>query len=271
MKMNAKELLENSKFTKEVLYLDIIGANLEEDEEGKKVACLNARVEEFSVKIPFENGTLRVPKKLDTSKAQVLKNFLTRYIGCRMPVVITEVAPKERKATASIRLASEMLSYSRKGLKEGEVISANVLCVTGGYAVLEYKGIITTVGAADTSYVEISSLDHFYKQDENVEMKVMKYDAENSILELSRKELVGDKFKELVVDAKHYTKDGVYVGTVARKLRDSRLLIEMEPEVTALGYIISDKQIRIGDKVLCGIRKIDEKNRKLLVRIKKVL
>lgn len=271
MKMNAKELLENSKFTKEVLYFDIIGANLEEDKEGKKVACLTARAEDFSIKIPFEKGTLRIPKKLDITKTQALKNFLTRYLGCRMPAVITEVDSKERKATASIKLATEILSYSRKGLKEGEEISANVLCVTGGYAVLEYKGMITTVGAADTSYVEISSLDYFYKQGENIEMKVMKYDPENSILELSRKELVGDKFKELVVDANHYTKDGVYVGTVSRKLRDSRLLIEMEPEVTALGYILADKQIRIGDKVLCGIRKIDEKNRKLLVRIKRVL
>lgn len=202
-----------------------------------------------------------------------LKGKLDSLIGKTLEVKVTEVNREKNRLIFSEKGVSEaaLLKDQEKALKKvkiGDVFAGVITGVMpfGFFVKVTSKGskisLEGLVHISEVSWEKVEDLSKFYKQGDQVEVKVLSIDQKSGKLNLSIKQLMSDPWEGI---EKKYTPDVQVKGEVVRTAPFG-VLVKLEPGVEGLIHISKipvEQSIKIGDKLNCFIELIDPEHRRI--------
>ena len=222
----------------------------------------------YSITIPNEDSTLYIPTKmLNENDKTKMTTYLKMYVGKTISFVVKDIKRNKEdtiiNVTASMKLARRnFLKNIRKSGLIPNTAKVNVIGVKPRYIVVEWNGIVQTVSDRQLSYSEIPDMKSYVSSNKCNLFEIVRFDAGLGYVELDRKNIIGDIFKEKI-ENKEYSAGNLVLGTVCGKTADQRLLIEIEKEIIAIGYAPENIIVKKGDKVSGVITGIHKTKRKL--------
>lgn len=218
------------------------------------------------IKIPIEESNLYVPATALKKVGRLV--FLQRYVGKTISFVITKIEnePHGRVAIASMKEAVN--KYFDNVLKAGfdnlnDVAVVNVLATGNRFIVIEFNGYVSTVSDREISYSEIPDITQYFREHKYREFEIVRMDPTLKYMEFSRRDLLGDVFKDKVYKQNKYKKSDVVLGKAVGVTKDNRLTIEIEPEIIALAEYPKNVTVKKGSNVSGIISGINKNKRKI--------
>lgn len=202
-----------------------------------------------------------------------LKGKLDSLIGRTLDVKVTEVNREKNRLILSEREISEaaLLKDQQKTLKKVKIGDAFAGVITGimpfGFFVkvtpkgskISLEGL---VHISEVSWEKVEDLSKFYKQGDEVKVKVLSVDQKSGKLNLSIKQLTPDPWQGI---EKKYAPDTQAKGEIVR-VAPFGVLVKLEPGIEGLIHISKipiEKSIKIGDKVNCFIESVNPEHRRI--------
>ena len=202
-----------------------------------------------------------------------LKGKLDSLIGKTLEVKVTEVNREKNRLILSEREVSEaaLLKDQEKALKKvkvGDVFSGEITGVMpfGFFVKVIPKGskisLEGLVHISEVSWEKVDDLSKFYKQGDEVKVRVLSIDQKSGKLNLSIKQLIPDPWEGI---EKEYLPDAQIKGEVV-KVVPFGVLVKLKPGIEGLIHISKipvEQSIKVGDKVNCFIESVDPEHRRI--------
>lgn len=235
----------------------------------------------YDIIMENEESTLYIPRfyRGDTeglSKKQLFekREYLKGYVGAKVNVIIKEIMYNEDGSIKEIKVSMKALkekmlaSLEELAAKTPFEVNVNVLAARRDYLVVEWKGLVQTISRAKLSYAEIPSVKDFYisNQPNISRMQIKSIDVEKGVIDIDRRPVTENKFGERVVNQKFYNVGDACLGKIIGVTPKGQLLIEVEPELVAVGYRPEGVKLKLNQRVKCtvsGIRVDKEISKKL--------
>lgn len=221
-----------------------------------------------------------IPAFMPASQIDVrpVKN-LKKWIDKIVDVVITEINPKTLKIIVSRRKYLEEVKEKLKQetllkLKENDIVNGKIIAIKKFGAFVEVGGIDGLLPINEISWGRIDRIDDYLKEDDEIQVKVLKFDPQHQKLVLSVKQLYPEPWS--IIDQKYKLFD-VVLGKVTN-ITEFGAFVELEPAIEGLIHISElswtnnfkhPKEIlSCGEKIKVKILNIDKINRKLSLSLK---
>jgi len=202
-----------------------------------------------------------------------LKGKIDSLIGKFLEAKVTEVDREKNRLIFSEREVSEatLLKDQEKVLKKVKVNDVFSGVITGvmpfGFFVkvtpkgskISLEGL---VHISEVSWEKVEDLSKFYKQGDQVKVKVLSVDQNSGKLNLSIKQLNPDPWQGV---KKRYTPETQVKGEAVR-VEPFGILVKLEPGIEGLIHISKipvEKLINPGDKLDCFVESIDPEHRRI--------
>ncbi|WP_195972486.1 hypothetical protein [Clostridium thermobutyricum] len=269
--VTTEEKLIDSKKSHTVLRGEIL--NVTKD---KVQVCID-NDRRLRINIPIIESTLYVPSKI-REREDAFNLFIEGYAGSEIAFVVTDIIRDESgnvtEAKGSMIEAREIGIKEIKGMNLPAEITVNILLVRDKYMVVEYKGLIQTVGTFALAKTEILSMQDYVRENRNngIDKFVLKGIANENVgsMELDRYAILDDEFLEKI-NGGEYKEGDCCKGVVTGKDISGRMIIEIEPAISGVAHIPDGLNIDIGAQIQCLISGVDKAKHRLFLRRIKVL
>ncbi len=206
---------------------------------------------------------------------------LNVYAGKTLNLKVIELDKNKNRIVLSRKLVMEEEKQALKektwaSIEEGQLIKGIVRRLTDFGAFVDIGGVDGLIHISDLAWQKINHPSEVVKEDEEVEVKILKIDKERERISLGLKQVKGNPWDE--VDNK-YTVGSIVEGKVV-KLVTFGAFVEVEPGIEGLVHIsqISNEHIptpgdvlNVGDTVKVKIMDINSQERKMSLSIKEAL
>lgn len=206
---------------------------------------------------------------------------LNIYVGKKLKLKILEIEKNRNRVVLSHKLVLEEEKEKQKEktwatIEEGQVIKGVVRRLTNFGAFVDIGGVDGLIHISDLSWQKIKHPSEVLKENQEVEVKVLKVDRERGRISLGLKQVMPDPWDN--VDER-YKVGSVVEGKVVN-LVNFGAFVEVEPGIEGLVHIsqISRERIptpadklKVGDTVRVKIMDINSKDRKMSLSIKEAL
>ena len=200
------------------------------------------------------------------------------HIGHEMRLKVIEVDPKRRRLVMSQMLAErEYRSVQRdqlfKSLAVGDAVTGIVRSMRPFGAFVDIGGVDGLLHVSEIGYGNINHPREALSVGQEVEVQVIRMDADNQRVALSRKRLLANPWDGI---EQRYAVGTIVPATVTR-LADFGAFAELEPGVEGLIHIseLADiavaeplKVVRAGDKVTVKVLRVDSKRQRIGLSIR---
>ncbi len=234
---------------------------------------------EFSHLRGFVPASHIVDMPRNLSEDQRREEFEAR-IGQVMRLKVIEVDPKRRRLVMSQMLAerehrSALREELFKTLAVGDVVTGTVRSMRPFGAFIDIGGVDGLLHVSEIGFGNINHPRDVLSVGEEVEVQVIRIDADSQRVALSRKRLLSNPW-DGVED--RYTVNSVVPATITR-LADFGAFAELEPGVEGLIHIseIADiavaeplKTVHAGDKVQVKVLRVDPKRQRIGLSMRQV-
>jgi small subunit ribosomal protein S1 len=196
---------------------------------------------------------------------------IERLIGKQIEVKLIEVNREKNRLIFSEREVSEaaLLKAQEKALKKvkiGAVFKGKVAGVMpfGLFVRIETEGVALEglVHISEISWQRVEDPKDFYKEGDEVKVKVLAKEKTTGKLNLSIKQLKPDPWEKI---EKKYPVDARVKGKVIR-LAPFGVFVDLEEGIEGLIHISkipAEKSLKVGDKVDCYVESIDKEGRRM--------
>jgi small subunit ribosomal protein S1 len=206
---------------------------------------------------------------------------LDAYVGQDIPVKVLKVNRRRGNVVVSHRAAIEEELQSRKAealahLYEGAVVTGVVKNLTDYGAFIDLGGIDGLLHVSDMSYGRVSHPSELLTPNQEITVKVLKFDREKERISLGLKQLHPDPW--LDVDQKYPVNSRV-IGRVV-SVTDYGAFVELEPGVEGLIHISEmtwsrrmkhpSKVVKVGDQVEGVVLDVKPSERRISLGIKQL-
>lgn len=201
--------------------------------------------------------------------------FLNHWLECE----VTEVNRRGKSLVLSRRrmLEREREQQQAEVMKEievGQTRKGTVKRLTDFGAFVDIGGVEGLLHVSDMSYAHVNKPSEVLKEGAEIEVKVLKLDAERGRISLGMKQLTPDPWEAV---ASKYAADTTVSGKVT-KLMNFGAFCELEPGIEGLipisemswtQHVTHPKNIlNVGDEVRVSVLKVDADNRKISLSLK---
>jgi small subunit ribosomal protein S1 len=200
------------------------------------------------------------------------------YIGREMRLKVIEVDPKRRRLVMSQMLAErEYRSVQReqlfKHLTVGSVVTGVVRSMRPFGAFVDIGGVDGLLHVSEIGFGNINHPRDALQIGQEIEVQVIRIDAENQRVALSRKRLLANPWDAI---EQRYSVGSIVPATITR-LADFGAFAELEPGVEGLIHIseLADiavaeplKTVHAGDKVMVKVLRVDPKRQRIGLSIR---
>lgn len=216
------------------------------------------------------------------SQADISRNpNLDAYIGQDIPVKVLKVNRRRGNVVVSHRAAVEEELQTRKAealahLYEGAVVTGVVKNLTDYGAFIDLGGIDGLLHVSDMSYGRVSHPSELLAPNQEITVKVLKFDREKERISLGLKQLHPDPW--LDVDQKYPVNSRV-IGRVV-SVTDYGAFVELEPGVEGLIHISEmtwsrrmkhpSKVVKVGDQIEGVVLDVKPSERRISLGIKQL-
>ena len=219
--------------------------------------------------LPYSQIDLRPVKDLDSLIGQTYDFKVLKYNRKRNNVVISRraILEEERK---------QLREQMRSSLEEGAVVKGSITNITDYGIFIDLGGMDGLCHITDLSWGRVSHPSKLFKVNEEIEVKVLKYDKENDKVSLGVKQLKEDPWKTVQDRYPIGTKtNGTVVSTT-----DYGVFAELEEGVEGLIHISEmswskktrhpSKMLDIGDAVEIQVLNIDADAKRISLGMKQL-
>ncbi len=219
--------------------------------------------------LPYSQIDLRPVKDLDSLIGQSYDFKVLKYNRKRNNVVISRRAILEEER-------NELREQMRSSLEEGAVVKGSITNITDYGIFIDLGGMDGLCHITDLSWGRVSHPSKLFKVNEEIEVKVLKYDKENDKVSLGVKQLKEDPWKTVQERFPIGTKtSGTVVSTT-----DYGVFAELEEGVEGLIHISEmswskktrhpSKMLDIGDEVEIQVLNIDADAKRISLGMKQL-
>jgi small subunit ribosomal protein S1 len=192
--------------------------------------------------------------------------------GQQIDVEVIEIDIKERRLRVSLKnILPKPFDDFTKAYKAGDVVKGTITTLTNFGAFVKIGTVEGLLHNEDSSWNRSARCKDLFKEGDEIEVKILKIDAENEKISLSCKELQESPIQQYT---KKYGNGDIVNGKIL-DIKDFGLFVELEDGVDALirkedlGNInIAD--LKVGDEVEAVIVFIDEKKNRIRLSIKRL-
>lgn len=206
---------------------------------------------------------------------------LKDYEGKKLQVIVKEADPRERKlilsrkdVEAKEREAKRKLMYEE--LKKDDVFTGKVKKLMSFGAFVDIGGVDGLLHINDMSWTRLKHPSEAVKEGQTVEVVVLGVDRERQRISLGLKDIGENPWKKA---AEKYPAGSVVEGEVVR-LADFGAFVSVEPGLEGLVHVseldvkrvnLPQDVVSVGQKVNVKVLKVDAKNQKLSLSIKRLM
>jgi small subunit ribosomal protein S1 len=163
---------------------------------------------------------------------------MEKLVGTTISCLITKLDTEEEDAVVDRRAIVEeearLVQEARYGqMREGDVVSGTVRSLTTFGAFVDLGGIDGLLHISDISWSRVNAPEDLLTVGQNLQVKVLKVDAESKRISLGLKQLEAEPWSKV---AEKYTEGERVTGTVTR-LMDFGAFVELEPGVEGLIHV----------------------------------
>lgn len=221
----------------------------------------------------LENGIMVICPKNEFSEYK--HSTIRQFAGTFQEFIVTEVNITEKFALVSVKEAqrikresflNELQDMEKSGSHEAAVFEATVSGVN-----VRTNNILLTINGCDAymykrhwDYNKIKVIEDVVNVGETVNVKILRYDAERKIFQVSRKAAMEDPFDKI-----HEYKEMLSVAgrvTAVDKINGIYVMLDNGLEIKAMKPRALEEPL-VGEVVTCRVHSIDEENRKAKVVI----
>jgi small subunit ribosomal protein S1 len=206
---------------------------------------------------------------------------LDSYIGQDIPVKIVKLNRRRGNVVVSRRSAIEDELNTRKSealshLTEGSVVTGVVKSITDYGAFVDLGGIDGLLHVSDMSYGRVAHPSEMLAVNQEVTVKVLKFDREKERISLGLKQMQPDPWADV---AERYPMRSRVIGRVV-SITDYGAFVELEPGVEGLIHISEmtwsrrmkhpSKVVKVGDQVEAVVLEVKARDRRVSLGIKQL-
>lgn len=206
---------------------------------------------------------------------------LSVYVGKNLKLKIIEIDKNKNRVVLSRKL---LLEEEREKLKEktwatieeGQIIKGKVKRLTDFGAFVDIGGVDGLIHVSDLAWQKVKHPSDIVKEEQDVEVKVLKIDRERGRISLGLKQVVPNPWDNI---GEKYKVGSIIEGKVVN-LVSFGAFVEIEPGVEGLVHISQiskehipspDAVLKVGDSVNVKIMDINAKDKKISLSIKEAL
>jgi small subunit ribosomal protein S1 len=210
-------------------------------------------------------GIMPLPKSGFTNRAQ-LRGMIGQQVAFKVVTILRDANVVELDRVQALEL---MANVTWEKLKEGTVRTAVARKIQSKTALVDIGGITAELSAGQLSWGFVNDVHDYLQVGDNFDVKIMKVDKENKKIEISVRELIAKPWPDC---ATRYAAGGQYLATVSGVV-EYGVFCNLEPGVDALtqhlkmGY----NQVKVGDKVIITIHRVDPKKEQIKAKILRLL
>lgn len=206
---------------------------------------------------------------------------LDKFVGKKMKFKIIKFNKKRGNIVLSRRavIAQEVevqRAETLSSIQEGMVVKGTIKNITDYGAFIDLGGVDGLLHITDMSWGKIKHPDELLKQNDEITVKVLKYDKEKGRVSLGLKQVSGNPWDDAEMK---YPVAKIVKGKVIR-LKDFGAFVELEDGIEGLIHVSEmswtervkhpNKMLKEGDEVECKVLEVDGKNKRISLGIKQL-
>ena len=139
-----------------------------------------------------------------------------------------------------------MQELGRKAIQVGPVRTATVRSVVKEGAYMDIGGVSAYLTVRDMSWGRVEDARELVRPGMSFDVRVTRVDFENAYVRVNLRTLLPDPWTHV---QDRYKKDGRYNGVISRYTNNGKLVVELEPGISAICPTVSEQEYTIGDTV----------------------
>jgi len=206
---------------------------------------------------------------------------LDKFVGKKMKFKIIKFNKKRGNIVLSRRavIAQEVevqRAETLSSIQEGMVVKGIIKNITDYGAFIDLGGVDGLLHITDMSWGKIKHPEDLFKPNEEITVKVLKYDKEKGRVSLGYKQVSGNPWDDAEMK---YPVGKIVKGKVIR-LKDFGAFVELEDGIEGLIHVSEmswtervkhpNKMLKEGDEVECKVLEVDGKNKRISLGIKQL-
>ena len=196
-------------------------------------------------------------------------HILHSMCGARISYVITHIDREAGFAVASRKMALENMlkAYSRRTIKEGQVVDVDIIAVGKNVCTVSYRGYDVMLPQRSVTYSVVPDLRETIKPGETRKAVVKSFDKKEGVLELSIKETTphpfdGIQMRHPIGSTRIAVIVGKYGGGIFCRLSDN-----ITDVLCSYVYMQEDTNFKIGDRVEVVIKRYNDEKKLVFGKI----
>ncbi len=187
-------------------------------------------------------------------------------------VEVIEINSQDRRLRVSLKsVLPKPFDEFLKNYHVGDVATGKITTITNFGAFVRIGGIEGLLHNEDASWDRNNKCKDLFKNDDEIEVKIVKIDDLNEKVSLSKKDLEDSPIQKY---AKTHANGDIVIGKI-RDIKDFGVFVELEKNVDALIRKEdlnqqSEDELKVGDEIEAAIAFIDDKKNRIRLSIKRL-
>jgi len=187
-------------------------------------------------------------------------------------VEVIEINSKDRRLRVSLKsVLPKPFDEFLKNYHVGDIATGKITTITNFGAFVRIGGIEGLLHNEDASWDRNNKCKDLFKNDDEIEVKIVKIDDLNEKISLSKKDLEDSPIQKY---AKTHANGDIVIGKI-RDIKDFGVFVELEKNVDALIRKEdlnqqSEDELKVGDEIEAAIAFIDDKKNRIRLSIKRL-
>jgi small subunit ribosomal protein S1 len=187
-------------------------------------------------------------------------------------VEVIEINSDERRLRVSLKnVLPKPFDEFLKNFNVGDVTTGKITTITNFGAFIRIGGIEGLLHNEDASWDRNNKCKDLFKNDDEIEVKIVRIDDINEKVSLSKKDLEDSPIQKY---AKTHANGDIVIGKI-RDIKDFGVFVELEENVDALIRKEdlnqqSEDELKVGDEIEAAIAFIDDKKNRIRLSIKRL-
>ncbi len=187
-------------------------------------------------------------------------------------VEVIEINSEDRRLRVSLKsVLPKPFDEFLKNFHVGDVTTGKITTITNFGAFVRIGGIEGLLHNEDASWDRNNKCKDLFKNDDEIEVKIVKIDDLNEKVSLSKKDLEDSPIQKY---AKTHANGDIVIGKI-RDIKDFGVFVELEKNVDALIRKEdlnqqSEDELKVGDEIEAAIAFIDDKKNRIRLSIKRL-
>ncbi len=187
-------------------------------------------------------------------------------------VEVIEINSQDRRLRVSLKnILPKPFDEFLKNFNVGDVVTGKITTITNFGAFIRIGGIEGLLHNEDASWDRNNKCKDLFKNDDEIEVKIVKIDDINEKVSLSKKELEDSPIQKY---AKTHSNGDIVVGKI-RDIKDFGVFVELDKNVDALIRKEdlnqqNDDELKVGDDIEAAIAFIDDKKNRIRLSIRRL-